>query len=95
MSGFFTLFIGVAVGVENFTWIKLGALVISFRPTLYKLMLGLQGYPSFLYRTQRQRARLPRRETCCFWAMPFLYSEQPFMAVTPLYSNYAFNMKVE
>jgi solute carrier family 35, member F5 len=30
MSGFFTLFIGVSVGVEKFTWIKLGALIISF-----------------------------------------------------------------
>jgi solute carrier family 35, member F5 len=30
MSGFFTLFIGVSVGVEKFTWVKLGALVISY-----------------------------------------------------------------
>jgi len=29
MSGFFTLFIGVSVGVEKFTWVKLGALVLS------------------------------------------------------------------
>ena len=29
MSGFFTLFIGVAVGVEKFTWVKLGALFVS------------------------------------------------------------------
>jgi hypothetical protein len=29
MSGFFTLFIGVSVGVEKFTWLKLGALIIS------------------------------------------------------------------
>jgi drug/metabolite transporter (DMT)-like permease len=32
MSGFFTLFIGVSVGVENFTWIKLGALFTSYIP---------------------------------------------------------------
>jgi solute carrier family 35, member F5 len=30
MSGFFTLYIGVSLGVEDFTWLKLGALVISF-----------------------------------------------------------------
>jgi solute carrier family 35, member F5 len=29
MSGFFTLFLGVSVGVEKFTWVKLGALMIS------------------------------------------------------------------
>jgi len=29
MSGFFTLFMGVSVGVERFTWLKLGALLIS------------------------------------------------------------------
>jgi solute carrier family 35, member F5 len=34
MSGFFTLFIGVSVGVEKFTWVKLGALVISSTPFL-------------------------------------------------------------
>jgi solute carrier family 35, member F5 len=33
MSGFFTLFIGVSVGVEKFTWVKLGALVISSTPS--------------------------------------------------------------
>jgi solute carrier family 35 protein F5 len=32
MSGFFTLFIGVSVGVEMFTWVKLGALIISSKP---------------------------------------------------------------
>lgn len=31
MSGFFTLFIGVSVGVEKFTWVKLGALIISYQ----------------------------------------------------------------
>ena len=30
MSGFFTLFIGVSVGVEKFTLVKLGALIISY-----------------------------------------------------------------
>jgi len=30
MSGFFTLFIGVGVGVEKFAWIKLLALFISY-----------------------------------------------------------------
>lgn len=30
MSGFFTLFIGVSVGVEKFTWVKLAALFISY-----------------------------------------------------------------
>jgi solute carrier family 35, member F5 len=34
MSGFFTLFIGVSVGVEKFTWVKLGALVISYATRL-------------------------------------------------------------
>ena len=29
MSGFFTLFLGVCVGVEKFAWVKLGALIIS------------------------------------------------------------------
>jgi len=30
ISGFFTLFIGVSVSVEKFTWVKFGALVISY-----------------------------------------------------------------
>lgn len=34
MSGFFTLFLGVCVGVEKFAWIKLGALIISYRPCI-------------------------------------------------------------
>lgn len=42
MSGFFTLFIGVSVGVEKFTWVKLGALIISYHSFLKKIAnLGL------------------------------------------------------
>jgi solute carrier family 35 protein F5 len=43
MSGFFTLFIGVSVGVEKFTWVKLGALIISYHSFLKKVAnLGLR-----------------------------------------------------
>lgn len=41
MSGFFTLYIGVFFGVENFTWLKLSALVISFCNTKSMLMVEL------------------------------------------------------
>jgi hypothetical protein len=93
MSGFFTLYIGVSVGVENFTWLKLSALVISFSNIKSVLMVEL--VVSQLSHCKTLKTTLQQIVDFYFSATLLPCSEQVSTVITLHFSSYAFNMRAE
>lgn len=96
MSGFFTLFIGVSVDVEKFTWVKLGALVISYKTIClsHANFLESREWPLSHYKTLKPQAHRRRSPTSCCSETSSPCSVLDFTAVIPHFSSFVFNTRV-